>query len=83
MVSEEGPRNRLSQINVLAVHSISHTTVSGNAVAEVLDIESSLETTGEEASKGCDEGGERSHNQGMNLERGIRDNGNASSDLRK
>ena len=36
----------------LAVHSVSETTMAWDGVSEVLDVECSLEATGEEATKG-------------------------------
>ena len=39
----------------LAVHPVSHTTVARNRVAEVLDLEGSLESGSEEASKWSDQ----------------------------
>ena len=37
----------------LTIHPVGHTSVTWDTVAEVLDLERSLETRGEEASKGC------------------------------
>ena len=45
----------------LAVHAICHASVTRNRVAEVLDIEGSLEAGSEEAAEGRDEGGEGRH----------------------
>ena len=39
--------------NSLAVHAISHASVTGNAVAEILDVEGALKTRREETSKRC------------------------------
>jgi len=39
----------------LAIHSISHTPMSGDAVPKVFDVEGALETRGEKASEGRDQ----------------------------
>ena len=38
--------------DILAIHTIGHTTMARNAVSEVFDIESSLEARGEKAAEG-------------------------------
>lgn len=40
-------------IEDLTVHAVSHPTVAWNAVSKVFDLESSLETRGEEAPERC------------------------------
>jgi hypothetical protein len=48
-------------LNVLAIHSICHAAMSGNAVPKVLDVESTLETRSKKATKWCDQGSETCH----------------------
>lgn len=59
--------------NLLAVHSVSHTTVSRDRVTKVLDVESSLETGSKEAAKGSDQRRKGSHNETVDLEGGVGD----------
>ncbi len=46
--------------NELAVHAVSDSTVTGDRVAEILDLESALETRCEEATEWRDKGGKGS-----------------------
>ena len=69
--------------HVLAVHTISHAAVSGNAVAEVLDIKCTLEAGREEAAERRDEGGEAGEDQEVELVRRVRDRGTTSKLARK
>ena len=39
----------------LAVHTVGDTAVTGNRVTKILDLESALQTRGEETSKGSDQ----------------------------
>jgi hypothetical protein len=70
----------------LAVHAVGHAAVARNRVAKVLDLESALQTGGEEAAKGCDQRGECGENEDVELDghdvEGPRD-GNARWDERK
>lgn len=61
----------------LAVHTVGHASMSGNGVTEILDLEASLESRGEETTEGGDEGGERCEDEGVQLHRskGQRDGG--------
>ena len=47
-----------SKPDSLAVHAVGHTTVSGNAVSEVLDVEGALEAGGKEPAERRHEGRE-------------------------
>jgi hypothetical protein len=51
--------------SILAIHSISHSPMSRNAVAEIFDVESTLKSGGEEAAKWGDEGCKNSHDENM------------------
>lgn len=51
----------------LTVHSVSHSAMTRNRLAKILDFESSFETRSKEATKGSDERGERGENQDMEL----------------
>lgn len=44
----------------LAVHTVGNTAVTGDGVAEILDLEGALQTRGEETSEGSDQGSESS-----------------------
>jgi len=57
----------------LAVHSIGHAAMSWNAVTEIFDVESTLETRSEEATKRCYQRSKACHKQEMELIRRIRD----------
>lgn len=52
----------------LAVHAVSHASVSGNGVAKVLDLEGALEARGEEAAKGSDQGRKGRDDDGVELD---------------
>ncbi len=69
--------------DVLAVHTICHTTVTRDTVTEVLDIESPLETRGEETTERRDEGRETGQNEEVELVRRIRDCREVVAQLRK
>lgn len=53
----------------LAVHAVSDATVTRDRLAKVLDLESTLETGGEEAAKGSDKRSECGENQNVELDR--------------
>lgn len=55
----------------LAVHAIRHTTVAGDGVTEVLDLECALQARGEEASEWGNQRSERGKVQRMDLHRGV------------
>jgi hypothetical protein len=57
----------------LAIHAIGHATVSGDRVAKILDLESSLEARGEETAKGSNERCKSGKGQGMQLHRRKRE----------
>lgn len=59
----------------LAVHSVCDSSVAGNGVSKVLDLEGSLETGGEEASKGGHQGGKRGQNTNMEVDGRGREGG--------
>lgn len=59
----------------LAVHSVRDSSVAGDGVSKVLDLERSLETRGEEASKGSHQRGERGENADMEVDGGGREGG--------
>ena len=52
----------------LAIHAIRNTTMAGNRLAKILDLESPLESRGKESTKRCDQRGERCENQDMQLD---------------
>lgn len=54
----------------LTIHTIGDTAVAGNGFAKIFDFERAFEAGGEEATKGCDEGGEGCENQDVELHRG-------------
>ena len=53
--------------NVLAVHSISHPPMSRNAVAKVLDVESTLKSGGEKATERSDKGSKNGHDENVQV----------------
>mmetsp|Transcript_6268 Transcript_6268/g.13755 ORF Transcript_6268/g.13755 Transcript_6268/m.13755 type:complete len:249 (+) Transcript_6268:625-1371(+) len=53
----------------LAVKAVSDASVAGDGVAKVLHLEGALETTGKEATKWCDDGGEDGEHHGVQLHR--------------
>jgi len=59
----------------LAVHAVSHATVSGDRVTKVLDVECALQARSEEAAEGCDERGECRHDEDVELHWRDRDGG--------
>jgi hypothetical protein len=65
----------------LAVHPIRHATVARDRVAKVLDAKRALEARGEEAAEGCEERGERCHDERVDLERCVRNRGDREADL--
>ena len=62
-----GPSNHGEYADVLAIHSVCHTTVPRNTVSKVLDVEGALETRSEKAAKWRDQRGETSHEEQMEL----------------
>lgn len=62
--------------DVLAIHPISHTTVTGDAVPEILQVERALEPRGEESSEGRYERGKGRENEAVELIGGVRNRGN-------
>jgi hypothetical protein len=68
-------------LHLLAIHPISHTSMTRNTIPEILDIESPLDPTCEESSKGCNKRSERCHNKAMDLERRVRDGRDRPSNL--
>lgn len=67
--------------HLLAVHAVSHATVAGDAVPEVLDVESTLETGREEATEGRDQGSEAGEHEDVQLVRSVGDRVEGMSDL--
>jgi hypothetical protein len=65
--------HRQSRVYSLAIHPIGHTTVSGDRVSEVLDVECALEARGKEATEWSDQRGECGHYQAVDLEGRILD----------
>ena len=59
----------------LTVHTVSHTTVSGNGVTKVLDVESALETRCEEATEGSNQRSKGSEDHDVELNRSDSDSG--------
>jgi predicted methyltransferase len=59
--------------HALAIHTISHPTVSGNTISKIFDIERALEARSEEAAKRSDERCKCCHGKGVELEWRIRD----------
>jgi hypothetical protein len=59
----------------LAVHTVSHTAMSGNGVTKVLDVEGTLQTRCEEATERSDQGSKGSENHDVELNRGDSDCG--------
>lgn len=57
----------------LAVHTVGHAAVPRDRIAEVLDFEGAFKARGEEATKGCDEGGESRENKSVELDWRYRD----------
>jgi hypothetical protein len=55
----------------LAIHPIGHSTVSGNRVSKVLDVECTFEARGKEAAEWSDEGCECGHDKAVDLEWSI------------
>lgn len=51
----------------LAIHAICHTTVTGDGITKVLNVERALQTRSEEASKGGDERGEGCKDEDVEL----------------
>jgi hypothetical protein len=47
--------------DVLAIHAVSHASVTGDTIPKVLDIKGTLESRCEEASEGCNERSKRCH----------------------
>ena len=54
-------------LNPLAVHSIGHAAMTRDTLSKVLDVEGSLESRGEEPSKGGDQTREASHDENVEL----------------
>jgi hypothetical protein len=52
---------------VLAVHTVGHSSVAGDKITEVLDLESTLQSGGEEPTEGSDKRCEGSHGQDVEL----------------
>lgn len=67
--------------DILAVHTVRHASMSGNAVAKVLDIECSLETRCEETSERSDKRSEEGQKDEMELIWSIRNGREGSSRL--
>lgn len=59
----------------LAVHSVRDSSVSGDGISKVLDLEGSLESRGKEASKGSHQRGKRRQNADVEVDRGGREGG--------
>jgi len=53
----------------LTVHAIGHATMTGDTVSEILDFESTFQTTGEESAEGSDQRGKRREDEDMKLNR--------------
>jgi len=65
--------HRQSRVYALAIHPVGHTTVSGDRVSKVLDVECALEARGKEATEWRDERSERGHYQTVDLEGRVLD----------
>ena len=63
--------SRRKHDDLLAVHSISHTTMSRNTISKVFNVKGSLESTGKEPSKRSYQGRKGTHYQTVNLKGGI------------
>lgn len=61
-------RNGEPPYYLLAIHPISKTSVPGNAVTKVFEIESALEARCEETTEWCGQRCEGCHDQGVNQE---------------
>lgn len=57
----------------LAIKAVSKTTVARDAVAEILDVESTFESARKESAKRRDQAGKRSHDESVQLERRPRE----------
>ena len=67
----------------LAVHTVGHTAMTGDRVTEVLDVERALETGREETTEGCDERGEASKYNEVDLERRVADRAPVTGELQR
>lgn len=70
-------------MSLLAVHSVSHATMTGYTMAKVLDIECSLESRCKEPSEWRDKRRETRHHQAVELVGSVRDVGNCQTKLRE
>ena len=69
--------------DVLAVHSISHSPVSRDAVAEILDVKGTLKSRSKEAAEWSDERRENCHDEDMEMVGRIWERRNVSSKLQE
>lgn len=68
-------------INILAIHTIRHATVSRNAVAKVFDVECAFKTRSKETSKWCNQRSKDSKDEQMKLIRDVGDDCYRSAEL--
>lgn len=67
----------------LTIHAISHATMAGDTMSEILDFECTLHSTGKETTKGSNKRGKASHHNGMELYRGNRHLSNVTLELQR
>lgn len=80
MLVTQGSRATASCL--LAVHSVGHTTVTGNTMAKVLDIKSSFESRREKSAERCHKRSERRHYNKVEVVRHVGDAFYRQSELR-
>ena len=67
--------------NVLAVHPISHSPVSGDTVTEILNVKGTLKSGREKSAEGCHKGRKNGHHEEVEVVGRIRERRDISSKL--
>ena len=67
--------------NVLAIHSISHSSVSGDAVTEILDVEGTLKSGSKKATEWSDKRRKNGHDEDVEVVGRIWERRDVSSKL--